>query len=175
MVKNPPAMQGIWVWSLGQKDPLEKGMATHSSILALIIPRKELPGGYSPWNHKESDMTEQLTLSLSFFSHIHIYTCMHPKLLQSCMTLCDPMDYSLPGFSVHGKSTPSRQEYWSGLPWLPPGYLPNPGIKPASLKSPALADRFLMTSTTWQDPTCIHTHQYITRDGWEFSLCPSLC
>ena len=112
MVKNPPAMQGIWVWSLGQKDPLEKGMVTHSSILAWIIPRTELPGGYSPWNHKESDITEQLTLSLSFFSHIHIYTCVHAKLLQSCMTLCDPMDYSLPGSSVHGKSTPSRQEYW---------------------------------------------------------------
>jgi len=112
MVKNPPAMQGIWVWSLGQKDPLEKGMVTHSSILAWIIPRTELPGGYSPWNHKESDITGQLTLSLSFFSHIHIYTCVHAKLLQSCMTLCDPMDYSLPGSSVHGKSTPSRQEYW---------------------------------------------------------------
>ena len=34
MVKNPPAMQETWVWSLGQKDPLEKDLATHSSILA---------------------------------------------------------------------------------------------------------------------------------------------
>ena len=34
MVKNPPVMQETWVWSLGQEDPLEKGMATHSSILA---------------------------------------------------------------------------------------------------------------------------------------------
>ena len=33
-VKNPPAMQETWVWSLGQEDPLEKEMATHSSILA---------------------------------------------------------------------------------------------------------------------------------------------
>ena len=47
-VKNAPAVQETLVQSLGQKDPLEKGMATHSSILALIIPRKELPGGYSP-------------------------------------------------------------------------------------------------------------------------------
>ena len=34
MVKNPPAMQETWVWSLGWEDPLEKGKATHSSILA---------------------------------------------------------------------------------------------------------------------------------------------
>ena len=34
MVKNPPTMQGTWVWFLGWEDPLEKGMATHSNILA---------------------------------------------------------------------------------------------------------------------------------------------
>ena len=43
-----------------------------------------------------------------------------------------------------------RQEYWSGLPCPPPGDLPNPGIKPTSLTSPALAGRFLTTSTTWE-------------------------
>ena len=47
---------------------------------------------------------------------------------QSCPTLCDPMDCSLPGSSVHGEF--SRQEYWSGLPHPPPGDLPNPGIEP---------------------------------------------
>ena len=44
MVKNLPAMQEIWVRSLGWKDPLEKGMATHSSILAWRIPGTEEPG-----------------------------------------------------------------------------------------------------------------------------------
>ena len=44
MVKNPPAMQETWVRSLGQEDPLEKGMATHSSILAWRIPWTEEPG-----------------------------------------------------------------------------------------------------------------------------------
>ena len=44
-VKNPPAMGEIWVWSLGWEDPLEKGMATHSSILAWRIPWTEEPGG----------------------------------------------------------------------------------------------------------------------------------
>ena len=42
----------------------------------------------------------------------------------------------------------SRQEYWSGLPCPPPGDLPNPGTKPASLMSPAVAIRFFATSAT---------------------------
>ena len=45
MVKNLPAMQETWVQFLGQQDPLEKGMATHSSILAWRIPQTEDPGG----------------------------------------------------------------------------------------------------------------------------------
>ena len=45
MVKNPPAMQGTWVLSLGWEDPLEKGKATYSSILAWRIPWTEEPGG----------------------------------------------------------------------------------------------------------------------------------
>ena len=44
----------------------------------------------------------------------------------------------------------SRQEYWSGLPWPPPGDLPNPGIEPASLMFPALAGGFFSTSVTWE-------------------------
>ena len=45
MVKSLPAMQDTWVWSLGWEDPLEKGMATHSSILAWRIPWIEKTGG----------------------------------------------------------------------------------------------------------------------------------
>ena len=44
MIKNLPAMQETWVLSLGQEDPLEKEVATHSSILAWRIPRTEEPG-----------------------------------------------------------------------------------------------------------------------------------
>ena len=44
----------------------------------------------------------------------------------------------------------SRQEYWSGLPFPFPGNLPNPGIKPAFLMSPALACEFFITSATWE-------------------------
>ena len=61
-VKNLPAQQETQVRSLGQEDPLEKGMATHCSVLGWRIPWTEEPG-YSPWGRKESDTTEQLTLS----------------------------------------------------------------------------------------------------------------
>ena len=47
MVKNLPAMQETWVQSLGQEDPLKKGMATHASILAWRTPWTEEPGGLS--------------------------------------------------------------------------------------------------------------------------------
>ena len=59
MVKNLPVMQETWVRSLGWEDPLEKGMATQSSILAWRISWTEEP--LRPWGHKESDKTEQLT------------------------------------------------------------------------------------------------------------------
>ena len=48
----------------------------------------------------------------------------------------------------------SRQEHWSGLPCPPPGDLPNPGIEPVSLMSPALASGFFITSATWEAPIC---------------------
>ena len=61
MVKNLPAMRETWVSSLDWEDPLEKEMATHSSI---IMPGKSHGQrslvGYSPWGRKESDTTEQL-------------------------------------------------------------------------------------------------------------------
>ena len=61
MVKNLPAMSETWVPSLGQEDPLEKGMATHSSILAGEFHRQRSLAGYSPWDCKESAVTERLT------------------------------------------------------------------------------------------------------------------
>ena len=48
MIKNPPAVRETWVQSLGQEDPLGKGMATQSSILAWRIPWTEEPGGLQP-------------------------------------------------------------------------------------------------------------------------------
>ena len=56
-VKNLPAVQETWVQSLGQKDPLEKEMATHSSILVREIPWTEEPGGLQLMGSQESDTT----------------------------------------------------------------------------------------------------------------------
>ena len=64
MVKNLPTTQETWVQSLGREDPLEKGTATNTSILAWRIPWTEEPGGLLSMCHKESDTTEQLTFSL---------------------------------------------------------------------------------------------------------------
>ena len=60
MVQNLPAMQETWVRSLGWEDPLEKGMATHSSILVWRIPWTEEPGGLQSMRSQESDVTERL-------------------------------------------------------------------------------------------------------------------
>ena len=58
MVKSLPVMRETQVQSLGQEDPLEKEMATHSNILAWKIPWTEEPGQLQSMGHKESDMTE---------------------------------------------------------------------------------------------------------------------
>ena len=65
MVKCLPAMQETRVQSLGQEDPLEKEMASHSSTLAGKFHGQRNLVGYKPWGHKESDRTEQL--------HFHFY------------------------------------------------------------------------------------------------------
>ena len=58
MVKNMPAMRETWVRYLDQEDPLEKGMATFSSIHAWRIPWTEEPGRLQSMGQKDSDMTE---------------------------------------------------------------------------------------------------------------------
>ena len=59
MVKNLPALQETGVRSLGREVPLEKGMTTHSNILAYRIPWTEDPGRLQCMGHEESDMTER--------------------------------------------------------------------------------------------------------------------
>ena len=65
-VKNLPAIQETQVQSLGWEDPLEKGTATHSSIVPGECYGQRSLAGYSPWGHKESDMTEPLTFTFFF-------------------------------------------------------------------------------------------------------------
>ena len=71
----------------------------------------------------------------------------------------------------------SRQEYWSGLSCPPPRDLPDPGIKPASLMSPALAGRFFTTSATWEASLvymCINKQKNQTQNMWADNLCSHL-
>ena len=83
----------------------------------------------------------------SLYFKIALNSCVCAKSLRSCPPLCDSLDSCLPGSSVHGIL---QARYWCGLPCPPPGHLPHPGIKPASLMSPALADRFFTLSITWK-------------------------
>ena len=90
------------------------------------------------------------------------------KSQQPCPT---PMDWRPPCSSVHGIC---RQEYWSELLFPPPGNLPDPGVKPVSLIPPALAGRFLTTSTTWEvHKRNAQTYSKGCCEGSMKLLCPS--
>ena len=91
-----------------------------------------------------------------------LLACMHAKLLQSCPTLWDPMNCSLPtgllclwGFL--------RQEYWSGLPCPPPEDLPDPGIEPVSPVAPALQVNSLLLSYQGSPEVTGISHQSLGR------------
>ena len=86
----------------------------------------------------------------SRFSHVQLFAILWTVAYQAPLSM---------GFS--------RQEYWSGLPCPPPRDIPNPGIKPTSLMSPALAGRSLPLVIYTHTHT--HTHTHITM---QLTLCP---
>ena len=73
--------------------------------------------------------------------------CMHAKSLQSCLTLCDPLDHSLPGSSVHG-ILQERIPEWVAI-FFSRGSSP-PQDRAHISSSPAVAGRFFTTSATWE-------------------------
>ena len=96
MIINLPAMQETQVQSLSREDLLEKGMATHSSILAWRIPGTRSLASNSPCTHKELDVTEWPTL-FTFMVILRLPSCTQKgkesasvSAAQSCPTLCDP-------------------------------------------------------------------------------------
>ena len=94
--KNLPAMQETWVRFLSWEYPLEKGMATHSSILAWRIPGQRSLAGYSPWGHKEFYTTEWLRIHTPLYTYIHIYIYIYiytPLYIYICIHI--PFSYSL--------------------------------------------------------------------------------
>ena len=105
MVKHLPAMQESRVQSLGWEDPLEEGMATHSSILAWRITGQRSLEGCSPRGHKELDMTERLS------THRHI-----PQTHTGCDETAACFQNDLPSHSLSlGKSPRST----ALLEWCP--------------------------------------------------------
>ena len=92
-------MQETWVRFLGQEDPPEKEMATHSCILAWRIPWTEEPGGQQSMGSQRVGpnwATKQQQQRVPFLLFLLVL------VVQSCLTLCDLMDYSPPGSSDHG-------------------------------------------------------------------------
>ena len=93
-------------------------------------------------SHMKRCSTSLITVRAQSLSHVQLFATPWTVALQAPLSM---------GFS--------RQEYWDGLPCHLPGDLLDPGIKPMSLPSPALAGRFFTTSTTWEAQyICIHTH-----------------
>ena len=100
-------------------------------------------------------------------SCVCVCVCVHMRA-QSCLTLRNPMDCSLPGSSAHGIF---KQEYWSVLPFPSPGDLPDPGFEPSSPASPALAGTF---STSWANRESLECYRTHTQVAY-FSCCSWFC
>ena len=164
LVKNLPAMRDTWVRSLGWEDHLEKGKATHSSILAWRIPwtvhgvaksRTRLSDFYFSLYTEGEEKTPKTNEGVMYSGDSQTSSVkgqrvnpLGPSLSvaitartcgQSCLTLAIPWTVAHPVPLSMGFY---RQEYRSGLPVPPLGNPPDPGIKPAS---PALAGGFFTT------------------------------
>ena len=98
---------------------------------------------------KKKKKKEQNTCSLHVFVEIRCVCLCACSSTQWCLTLCNSMGFSLPGFlSIEFP----RQEYWHGLSFPLSGDLPAPGTEPESLASPAPTVRSFTTSATWKGP-----------------------
>ena len=96
---------------------------------------------HPPYIHTHA-FTRMHACVLSCFSPVRVFATLWTMALQAPLSV-----------------TFSRQEYWSRLPGPPPGYLPDPGIKPKCLTSPAFVGGFSTSSTIWEAHVlCVHTH-----------------
>ena len=108
MVKNPPVMQETWVPSLGQEDPLEEGMATHSGIPAWRTPWAEEPGRLQSMVLQESDRTERLNPTTTDTREVNV----------QCETLAAllPCTWHRPTASVTARTLGAPDASWGSGP-----------------------------------------------------------
>ena len=140
-------------------DSLSVGFTQQEFCSRLPFP---FPGHLPTWGSNQSLLHWQAeSLPLSHQESPHFPCCMCAKSLPICLTLWTPGTVARQASPSMGFS---RQEYWSGLPLPSPGDLPNPGIEPISLMSPALVaaaakslqscltlcNRFFTISSTWE-------------------------
>ena len=139
MVKNLPAMRETRVPSLGREDPSRRAWQPTPGFLPGESLGQRSLMGFSPWGHKESDATNTFTFT---------FRALVLRLVsQSCPTLCDAMDCSPPGSSVHGGSPGKNTGV--GCHALLQGIFLTQGSK-LRLISPALAGGFYTTNATWK-------------------------
>ena len=127
-------------WTIARQDPLSIGFSRQEYWRGLPFPSPgDLPDPGiklgSPTLQADSLLSEPLCMHACMLSH---FSCAQLFATQGTTIRQTPLSL---GFS--------RQEYGNGLPCPSPEYLPDPGIKPTSLLSPALAGRFFTTSATW--------------------------
>ena len=121
-------------------------------LTLVFLPGESLWSGYSPWGHKESDMTERLSTTNKplVADACRIPLLSHVRLFVTLWTVAHQASQSM-GFS--------RQKYCSGLSFPTPRDLPDPGIKHTSLASPVLAGNFFTTEPLGKplmaDDTCL--------------------
>ena len=109
-------MQDTWVRSLGQRDPLEKDMATHSSVLAWRIPWTEESGGHSSWGCKELDMTERLTqVFVEALRSIVSWAMSKTRNLRACLQEVDFVVRNSRGGHKDCRIFLSFFKYWFGV------------------------------------------------------------
>ena len=165
MVKNLPVMQETWVSPWVGKIPWRRAWQPTPLFLPGESPWTEGPGGlqsmgsqrvghdWSDWACMYAchiDTIHACTLRVGHnWASKHACTC---SIRVTCIYACCARLFSTLWAAVLQAPLSmgfSRQEYWSGLPCPPPEDLPNPGIEPVSLTSPALAGKFFTISATW--------------------------
>ena len=142
----------------------EWALGRHLSVYAKIII-------LNAWDNSEyftKELSHDLAIKYMCPINVSYSQCVNANSLPSCLfvtlgTVPPAKTYLSMGFS--------RQEYWSGLSCPPPGDLPNLGIEPTSLMSPALAGRFFITSTT--SPSLFIAALFTIAKIWKQSKCPS--